>query len=143
MRARTFCVTSLALVLLVLAMGMAACANRRITMTPSTSVPAATATVDVGQDRNGNTTIDLRVQHLAQPDRLTPPASTYIVWIQPRDEQPQKQGQLKVGSDLSARFQATTPARQFTLFVTAETDAAATQPSGQEVLRQEINRAQA
>ncbi|MGE0405351.1 MAG: hypothetical protein AB7O65_03555 [Candidatus Korobacteraceae bacterium] len=123
---------------LFITLGALGCANRNVNMTPSSSVPAASATVKTGQDSNGNTSIDMQVQHLAPPDRLTPPATAYIVWIKPANAEPRNEGRLTVGENLSARFQTVTPAKQFEIFVTAESDQLTTTPAGQEVLRQSV-----
>ena len=116
-----------------------ACA-KRIHLTPATSVPAATATAEITHDSNGNTVIKLDVKHLARPENLTPPESVYVVWIQPRDAAPIKEGQLQVNNDLSAHLRTPTTYKTFRLFVTAEPSAEVTSPSGQQVLSQEVVR---
>lgn len=114
-----------------------ACA-KHIHLTPATTVPAATAKADITHDSNGNTLIKLDVKHLARPENLTPPASVYIVWVQPRDGAAIKQGQLQVSDDLSAHFTSPTTYKTFKLFVTAEQSVSVTSPSGQQVLSQDI-----
>ena len=114
-----------------------ACA-KHIHLTPATTVPAATAKADISHDSNGNALIKLDVKHLARPENLTPPASVYIVWVQPRDGEPIKQGQLQVNDDLSAHFTSPTTYKTFRLFVTAEQSASVTTPSGQQVLSQDV-----
>ncbi len=116
---------------------LSAC-TKHVHLTPATSVPAATATADISHDSNGNTVIKLDVKHLAKPQNLTPPASVYVVWVQPRDGAPLKQGQLQVNDDLSAHFSAPTTYKSFRLFVTAEPSGDVTSPSGQQVLSQDI-----
>jgi hypothetical protein len=116
---------------------LGACA-KHVRLTPATTVPAATAKADITHDSNGNTIINLDVKHLAKPENLTPPASVYIVWVQPRDGAPIKQGQLQVNDDLSAHFKSPTTYKTFRLFVTAEQSANVTSPSGQQVLSQEV-----
>jgi len=111
---------------------------KRVHLTPATTVPAATATAEITHDSNGNTVVKLDVKHLARPENLTPPASVYVVWIQPRDGAPIKEGQLQVNNDLSAHFRTPTTYKTFRLFVTAEQSAEVTSPSGQQVLSQEV-----
>lgn len=54
-------------------------------MTASGTVPAGTGTVKAKRDKaNGNTSLDIKVYHLANPLRLTPPANVYVVWVRPR-----------------------------------------------------------
>ncbi len=113
---------------------------KHVHLTPATTVPAATATANITHDSNGNTVVTLDVKHLARPENLTPPASVYIVWVQPRDGAPIKQGQLQVNDDLSAHFRTPTTYKTFRLFVTAENSASVTSPSGQQVLSQEVVR---
>lgn len=116
----------------------AACGKRHVTLNPSSSVPAASATAQLTQDKNGNTIVDLKVKHLAKPENLTPPRSVYVVWIQPSGSAPLKQGQLNVDSNLNGEFKSPTTYKSFDIFVTAEDSGSVTQPSGQEVLRQNV-----
>jgi hypothetical protein len=126
---------------LMVSVGMlGACGHKKVAMTAASTVPAATGHAEIGTDRNGNTTIDLKVQHLAKPENLTPAASTYVVWIQPRGGAPQNQGALQVNSDLNGEYKGTTPYKNFDILVTAENDAKTNTPSGQEVMRQHVER---
>src|SRR5579884_1892808 len=111
---------------------------KHVHLMPAISVPAATAKADLTHDSNGNTLISLDVKHLAKPENLTPPASVYVVWVQPRDAAPIKQGQLQVNDDLSAHFKTPTTYKTFRLFVTAEQSASVTSPSGQQVISQDV-----
>ena len=104
-------------------------------MTASTTVPGAKGELNVGKEKNGNVQIELKADHLAKPSRLTPSATTYVVWLQEEGSQPQSQGELKIGGDLKGELKTATPLHNFKLFVTAETDARAKVPSEQEVLR--------
>jgi hypothetical protein len=113
--------------------------SRKVRMTSATSVPAAVGIAKIKKDSNGNPIVDLKVQHLARPDSLTPPQSVYIVWIQPRGGQVMKEGQLRVDDNLQGEFKTPAPARNFDIFVTAESGPTVTQPSGPEVLRQTVN----
>lgn len=116
---------------------LTACA-KHVHLTPATTVPAASAKADITHDSNGNTLIKLDVKHLARPENLTPPASVYVVWVQPRDGAPIKQGQLQVNKNLNAHFRSPTTYKTFRLFVTAEQSASVTTPSGQQVLSQDV-----
>jgi hypothetical protein len=116
------------------------CGGKKVPMNASTSVPAAAGHADIGSDQNGNTTVDLKVHHLAKPEALTPPATAYVVWIQPSGQSPQNQGRLQVNSDLDGEYKTNTPYKKFDLFVTAENNPQATTPSGPEVMRQQVSR---
>ena len=120
----------------------AAClqSHHTMQMTTAPGVPAATGNAKVGKDSNGNTTVDLQVKHLADPQKLTPPENVYVVWIQPRGEQAKNMGALTVGKDLSADFRAVTPYKDFDLFITAENNATAAAPAGAQVMTQHVSR---
>jgi hypothetical protein len=124
--------------LFVVAIPFVSCGKKEVRLTPSASVPAATATAQLSQDKNGNPVVELKVKHLAKPENLTPPKSVYVVWIQPRGGQPIKQGQMQVNDDLKGEFRSLVPYKSFQIFVTAEDAGTVTEPSGQEVLRQDV-----
>jgi hypothetical protein len=105
-------------------------------------VPAATGTVDVGRDKNGNLEIDLKVEHLAKPSILTPPASTYIVWFQEGQSTPQNQGELRLNNDLKGQLKTTTPSHSFDILITAESDAQTKVPSERLALKTSVQEAQ-
>jgi hypothetical protein len=104
-------------------------------LTSSSETPAASGKVEVKKDKNGNTDVTIKVDHLAPPGLLTPSASVYVVWFQDQTSAPESQGQLKVEKSLKGEFKATTQAKRFDVLVTAENDPMAKIPSGQIVLR--------
>jgi hypothetical protein len=104
-------------------------------MTAANTVPAAVGEVNVAKEKNGNIRVDVKVKHLAKPGNLTPPANTYVVWLQQEGSQPQSQGELKVENDLDGELKTTTPLKNFNVFITAETDSQTKTPSDQVVLR--------
>src|SRR5215213_3080912 len=65
---------------------------KKFPLTAAESVPAARGEVDVGRDKNGNTKVELKVEHLAAPENLTPPKAAYIVCFQERGAEPLNQG---------------------------------------------------
>lgn len=104
-------------------------------LSASSSLPAAEGTLRCSKAANDNTAIDLKVKHLANPDRLTPPAAVYVVWTKvDKDAAPQNIGALEVDSDLVGRLKTVTPQRRFELFVTGEATGQAPSPSGEPVL---------
>lgn len=115
-----------------------ACGGRKVHMTPASSQPAAQGVATLKHDKNGNLTVDLKVKHLASPQNLTPPKSTYLVWIQPTNGEVHKLGELRVNDKLEGEFKAPVPTANFQIFVTAEDGPTVTQPSGTEVLRQTV-----
>jgi len=100
----------------------------------SSLVPAAAGKLSYEHDRNGNIKYEVEVKHLAPPEQLTPGKSTYVVWVKPRDGQPQNAGVLRVNSDLEGSFKGTTPEKAFDLVVTAEDSPTVSQPTGPEIL---------
>jgi hypothetical protein len=111
---------------------------KKFPLTAAASVPAARGQVDVGNDKNGNTKVEVKVEHLATPDSLTPPKTVYVVWFQERGGEPQSQGVLKPGKDLKATFQSVTSMKTFDVLVTAESDPSTKTPSGTEVMRASV-----
>lgn len=108
---------------------------KKYPLTADKSVPAARGQVDVGNDKNGNTKVELNVEHLAGPENLTPPRTAYVVWFQERGAEPLNQGLLKPGKNLKATFKSVTALKSLDVFVTAESDPNVKSPSGTEVLR--------
>jgi|ERR1700728_2217349 hypothetical protein len=102
-------------------------------------VPAAKGSVEIGKDRNGNTEVKLKVEHLAKPARLSPSQANYVVWLQDRASGPENQGELKVNGKLEGTFQTVTPRKNFDVFVTGENDSTVKSPSGPEVLRTSVS----
>ncbi|HYO84623.1 MAG TPA: hypothetical protein VES20_24690 [Bryobacteraceae bacterium] len=108
---------------------------KKYPLTADSSVPAARGQVDVGRDKNGNTKVELQVEHLAAPENLTPPKAAYIVWFQERGGEALNQGLLKPGKNLKGTFKSVTQMKTFEVIVTAESDTSAKTPSGVEVMR--------
>lgn len=110
-------------------------------LAPASMVPAASGIVDVGRGGNGNTRIDLKVDHLANPASLTPSKTVYVVWAQPPNAPPENLGELKVGNDLKGQLKTVTAQQNFELLVTAENDPRATAPTGPVVMQVTIHQA--
>src|SRR5204862_935001 len=91
-----------------------------IPLVASPIVPAAQGKLSYEHDRNGNIKFKIETKNLAAPEQLTPAKNAYVVWIVPRDGQPQNAGVLKVNNDLQGSFSSTTPAKAFDVKVTAE-----------------------
>ena len=101
----------------------------------TSSIPSAEGSVECDKASNGNTSIDLKVKHLASPDRLTPPASVYVVWLKTdKDAPPQNIGALEVDKNLNGRLKTVTSQRRFELSVTGEGSGQATAPSGKPLM---------
>ena len=109
-----------------------------IPLATSSIVPGAAAKVKYEHDRNRNIKLAISTEHLPGPQQLSPAKNDYVVWIIPRDGQPQNAGVLKVNNDLKGSFSTTTPAKAFDLKVTAEDNPSATQMTGPEIFHGSI-----
>ena len=96
-----------------------ACATE-IPFLPSTASPAATGRVNANLDDNGNSWVELRLEHLAMPGTLSPPRATYVVWAESNFGRQILLGRLAVGDDRSAEWEGTVPFEKFRMLVTAE-----------------------
>ncbi|MCR4297077.1 MAG: hypothetical protein NUW21_16215 [Elusimicrobia bacterium] len=104
-------------------------------LSASPALPAAEGTLRCAKAVNDNTAIDLKVKHLASPDRLTPPAAVYVVWTKAdKDAPPRNIGALEVDESLTGRLRTVTSLRRFELFVTGEATGQAPSPSGEPLL---------
>ena len=55
--------------------------GKKFPLTASTAVPAARGKIDIGKDSNGNTKVKMEAEHLAEPGKLSPPRSDYVIWF--------------------------------------------------------------
>jgi hypothetical protein len=124
---------------MVWAMGAAGCATsneiihgkgttQTWTLQTNPRVPAAAGKVSVLAGKDGNQTVDIEVQRLAQPARVFQGTAAYVVWLIPPDSPPTNIGTLPLDSNLKARLETKTPFKSFDLEVTAEQTPAALQP---------------
>jgi hypothetical protein len=131
----------LAAMLLVLAtFSCAGSTTRHLNVSPD--VPAARGTIKTGTTSNGNTSIELSIEHLAPPERVAADASTYVVWIRGSEPESRIQnlGALRVDDNLQASMKALTPLREFDLTVTAERAATVLEPTGKVLLEGHVER---
>lgn len=104
-------------------------------MNASPAIPAVEGHAKFGRAPNGNTSVDVTVKHLADPEKLTPPANTYVVWLRPnKDAAPQNIGALTVDKKLNGELNTVTALRTFDLFITAEASGQVQAPTGQPLL---------
>jgi len=109
---------------------------KRIQLTTAPEIPAAQSSVKVSSTDNGNTKLELVVQHLASPERVSSGATTYVVWVLGHEPsaRPQNIGALRVDPDLNGSLTAVTPLHEFELFVTAEATQSVTTPNSKRLL---------
>jgi hypothetical protein len=123
--------------LIVTGLAAVSCAGpSQIRLTSSPDIPGAQSTAKVSTTDNGNTQIDLIVEHLASPERVDPGATIYVVWVRGNTAEAQSQnlGALKVDDNEKGSISATTPLRSFDLYITAEASQLSTAPKGKTLL---------
>ena len=115
---------------------------KKLHFATSTVVPAAEGKVKYKKDDNNNYSIEVKIKNLTDPNRLTPPKSTYVLWMQPKEGNVQNLGQIVsstgiFSSGLKASLEAVTPFKPRSFFITAEDNATVTYPGPQVILRTE------
>lgn len=109
-------------------------------MTADSIVPGATGLVSVHKNKdNRNTMLDIKVNHLAKPSRLTPSEHSYLVWIRPNGGEALKQGAIGVDKNLRGELKLETVSKDMDVFITAEQSEGVTVPSSVEVLHTHIS----
>ena len=112
----------------------------KVALQVTASQPAAQGTVNVGPEKDGNRSIEVKVEHLSPPERAAPGARSYVVWVVPRaGGVPQNMGALMLQDDLGGVLKTTTPYREFEILVTAEENPGATKPSTSNVMRASVS----
>ena len=121
-----------------LVMSFSSCA-KKIMFEQSSIVPGAEGSVKITKDRNSNYSIQMNVLHLAEPKKLQPAKSVYLVWMQAEDNSTKNIGILNSSSNLlsktlKASLHTVTPFKPTRIYVTAEDDSKITFPAGETVL---------
>ena len=121
-----------------LAIGFSSCA-KKIMFEQSSIVPGAEGSVKITKDRNSNYSIHIDVLHLAEPKKLQPAKSVYLVWMQTEDNSTKNVGILNSSSSLlsktlKASLHTVSPFKPTRIYVTAEDDSKITFPAGETVL---------
>ncbi|HKW13351.1 MAG TPA: hypothetical protein VJS69_02590 [Candidatus Krumholzibacteria bacterium] len=113
---------------------------QQLRMSGTSSLPSAEGNARVSTTDNGNTQIDLDVKHLAPPERVASDATVFVVWVSDNNSAgpPHNLGALRVDKDLNGSIKAITSLRSFDLYVTAEPNATTDQPSGEHLLRTNV-----
>ncbi len=107
----------------------------KMSFVTSTIVPSATGDVKVKKDKNKNYVINVSVQNLADPQKLSPAKSTYLVWIESKNDPVQKLGKITPsGRALQGSLRATTTSEPTDVFITAEDNPDLQYPDGRIIL---------
>ncbi|MCY7423061.1 MAG: hypothetical protein LH478_15120 [Chitinophagaceae bacterium] len=121
-----------------LVIGFSGC-TKKILFGQSSIVPGAEGSVKITKDKNSNYSIHIDVLHLAEPKRLQPAKSVYLVWMQADDNSTKNIGILNSSSSLlsktlKASLHTVTPFKPTRIYVTAEDDSKITFPAGETIL---------
>jgi hypothetical protein len=114
---------------------LAGCASNRQALSRSTSIPAAEGEIQAKEEKNGNTHLKIKVDHLAIPAAVDSDASTYVVWAEDKDSgKLTNLGAMQVNDKKQGNMEAITPLKKFDVYITPEGQATAEQPSGERLL---------
>lgn len=112
---------------------ISACSSN-IVFPTSEVVPAAEAVLKVNENKSNNYELQLKVENLAEPDRLTPSRRNYVVWMVTKKHGTINIGNLKVDRKNKAKLETVTPYKPIRVFITAEDGDKVVLPSTQVVL---------
>ncbi len=112
---------------------------RKISFQNSSVVPAAQGSVKLKKDNNNNYQIQIFLGNLAEPGRLDPPKSHYVVWMESDNNYIKNIGQINSSSSfmskrLTATFETVTAVKPTKIYITAENDPGVQYPGSQIVL---------
>lgn len=131
--------TSILFCALALASLVACGGEKKVALQPTPAVPAALGEVRSERTDQGNTKVDVEVEHLAPPGRVAPGAQVYIVWAQRDDKSsPQNIGALRVGKDRKGKLETLTPLDRFDVFVTPESSPNIAHPTNEPIMRSRV-----
>ncbi|NJY63276.1 hypothetical protein HC174_10970 [Salinimicrobium sp. CDJ15-81-2] len=111
--------------------------SKKVVFPVSQVAPAAEAVLKVDKDNNNNYEIDLEVTNLAEPRRLTPARSHYVVWMVTKEHGTINIGNLNINRKNNGEITTTTPYEPIRIFITAEDERNPVLPSTQVVLNSE------
>lgn len=101
----------------------------------SATTPAADIEVKRKADKNGNFEVSVTAKNLASAERVDPTKSLYVVWIVTESEGTRSIGQLTNKNAKTAVIETLTPFAFTEVFITAESQADISYPSGVEIGR--------
>lgn len=108
--------------------------SKKVTFPVSDVVPAAEAVLKVEEDSNSNYEIELEVNNLATPDRLSPARRYYVVWVVTKRNGTINVGRLDINRKNKGELNTNIPYKPIRVFITAEDDKQPVIPSTQVVL---------
>lgn len=126
--------------LLIMMFFLFASCSKKVSFQNSSIVPSAEGMVKIKQDNNKNYEIQLYVDGLVDPSRLTPPQNVYVVWMETSYSGTQNIGQLKSSTKGMSRMPSSSLRTVSThkptnIFITAEAEGDRSTPSNLVVLK--------
>lgn len=109
------------------------CGNQVVFQT-SKITPAAEGNAKVKELKNGNYSVIVTVNNLAESDRLDPSRKYYVVWNQGKDGT-YNLGQIKLNKEMEGFLETETTYNPKRILISAEDDEKATKPGKQIVLK--------
>lgn len=124
--------------LILLTLFFNACSKKHFFQTNKT-VPAARGFIQVKKDGNNNYTINIKLQNLAEVERLLENKKTYVVWMQTEQNTAVNIGQIlsktnTFSNHLKAEFKTISSMKPVRIFITAEENGAVGFPGSLSVL---------
>lgn len=112
---------------------------KKVAFQTSSVVPAARGQITVKKDDNKNYTIKVKIDNLAESNRLEPSKNTYVVWMETDESLVKNIGQIKsdtqfISSKLKASFETVTAFKPAKIFITAEDNSDVQSPGNQSIL---------
>ncbi len=108
--------------------------SSKVVFPVSEVVPAAEATLKVNKNGNENFELDLKVENLAEADRLTPARRYYVVWMVSKKHGTINIGNLDINRKNKGSLETSTAYEPIRVFITAEDTQKPVVPSTQVVL---------
>jgi len=107
--------------------------SKKIYFSNSSVEPAAQGSVKMAKDRNGNYNLNINIVNLAPPQRLQPPASTYLVWMDTEGNGTKNLGKITSSDNLLSKtlkgsLTSVTRFKPSKVYITAENDATVSSP---------------
>lgn len=111
--------------------------SKRVVFPDSQALPGADVELKIDRNKNNNYELEMELENLAQPNRLTPPRDTYVVWLVTERHGTINIGNLKPSNRNKASLTTVTPYKPIRVFITAEDKQEVISPSSQVVLNSE------
>ena len=112
--------------------------SKKVAFEPSTVNPSAEGRIKAKKDKNNNYALDISVVNLSDPQRLSPPRKSYVVWME-TENGTKNIGQVNSSKGMfsktrKASLTTVSNVKPIRIFVTAEDDPKIEYPGTQTVL---------